>query len=122
MSRTKFDGQSKLNLLSRLSCFNGFESQRGVTAWRDRGIILLTLEELMKRKLKKSYIFKINELRSRTKGWPLWMVVADNHPRYHAELRHYKQLDSYCRSKAGRLDGSYEFHFGKKPARIALGN
>lgn len=45
-SPTKFDGQSKLNLLSRLSCFNGFESQRGVTAWCDRGIILLLEEQI----------------------------------------------------------------------------
>ncbi|WGG14682.1 hypothetical protein [Salmonella phage phC17] len=29
-----------------MSCFNGFESQRGVTAWRDRGIILLLEEQI----------------------------------------------------------------------------
>ncbi|BEU75719.1 hypothetical protein NGA1_1020 [Escherichia coli phage NG_A1] len=76
----------------------------------------------MKRKLKKSYIIKINKLRSRAKGWPLRILIADNHTRYHAEQRHYKQWESYCRSKAGRLDGSYEFLFGKKPTRVALGN
>ncbi|QJA17924.1 hypothetical protein vBSenI1_168 [Salmonella phage vB_Sen_I1] len=29
-----------------MSCFNGFESQRGVTAWCDRDIILLLEEQI----------------------------------------------------------------------------
>lgn len=72
-------------------------------------------------KLKKRYIRKINGLRDYAKGWPLSIIMADRHPRYNTELTYHKKYDSYCRSKAGRLDGSYEEYFGKKPTRISLG-
>lgn len=77
---------------------------------------------MLKRKLKRRYIEHINRLRAFAKGWPLELIIADNHPRYNTEWRYYKQWDSYCRTKAGRLDGSYEYYFGKKPSRISLGN
>lgn len=76
----------------------------------------------MKKILKKRYIRKVERIRSFAPGWPLEILIADCRPRYNDERRHYKKQDSYCRTKAGRLDGSYEYYFGKKPSRISHGN
>lgn len=75
----------------------------------------------MKRKLKARYIKRLNGLLDYCNGWPLNLILADRHPRYNEEWRHYKKWDSYARTKAGRLDGSYEYYFDKKPSRISLG-
>lgn len=76
----------------------------------------------MKAKLKKTYIKRIEGLRKYARGWPLEIIIADRHPRFHEEQRHYKAWDSYARTKKGRLDGSYEYFFDKKPSRPAHGH
>lgn len=76
----------------------------------------------MKSKLKQKYISKINDLRSYAPDWPLEILIADRRPCYNDEWRYYKQWDKYCRTKKGRLDGSYEYYFNKKPSRIAHGH
>ena len=75
----------------------------------------------MKAKLKKNYVKRIQGLLEFAKGWPLAIIIADRHPRFHEEQRRYKAWDSYARTKKGRLDGSYEYLFDKKPSRIAHG-
>ena len=75
----------------------------------------------MKAKLKKNYIKRIEDLRKYAHGWPLNIIIADRHLRFHDETRRYKFWDNYARTKQGRLDGYYEYLFDKKPSRIAHG-
>lgn len=75
----------------------------------------------MRRKLKSAYIQKIETVRKFCAGWPLILLIADSRHTT-KEVKHYKKVDKYCRTKKGRLDGSYEIYFGHPPRRISLGN